>query len=618
MPRKKSKVATRTLIPEEIEKQFEMISERAKECGIIQVMKLPEWVEYANRYKAALIENNPKIKEIDLRFVVNRGTIAKIVLKHGYWFSKWMTSQSMANRIEKYHYVIHDFLERGLEAVPDEWRKVGEWYDRRCIRPITDSRGIVHYYDITPQMIIFGRDLGKTNCFTSDPLVQRVADDPYSKWYVGQYTLPKAQQILTSIKMKLENPFLSLLFPETFCPAKTEYVDKGGKWNATEVEIVTFSENGIINPRQECTYTAVSPDSATTGGHPNGAYVDDLDNDISDATILETNKCRKWFENLSALAYYPGHFPLRLTDTLYREGCVCDVNKGKCTYARMPLEWFYEGERKFLSMWYPAPVCDKLKIEWGITWQGHACISHIPRDMQKTELGFDRNANIRNISGARFEEMRKALIAVSAGDPSYSTIGKKAGDGKSHATILHTLRDQRTTYIYGFWETMGVENTEAWRDVCVRQVVRNGVEVWTQDAQATQIAQANYVNKAISEATKQACKCYCHTKPSKGKMQVAMSVLHDPIVSREVVVLRIADGPFENVQSMQKVIDQFTGIDKGMDIIDCAVYIVGDIDMNVELPKALYRREYIKRITENPTPSEEFCLTKWQMNRGVR
>lgn len=618
MPRKSSKVST-PQIPKDPEKQINMITDRARECGIIQVMNLPKWVDYGKRIEKALIEEDPKMDKFISRLLINRGVIAAIIKTHQYWFSRWMTSKSKLYRIEQFHYVVCDFLERGLDAVPEEWRKVGEWYDRRNFQllPEKTSSGKDRYYDISPQIIMIPRGLGKTNMFTSDAAIREVAIDPKSKWFIGQYTLPLAKGILKSIKTKLEYPQLALIFPETFCPAETEYLDKGGKWSATEVEIVTLSIDAD-DPRTECTFNAVSPDSAKTGGHPNGGFFDDLDNEISTATEAESENMCDFWKNVSATAYYPGLFPQRLTDTFHYEGGICQKEKGDCTYARMPAEWFYEGERKFLSVQYPAPVLEQKKKGWKEFYKAHACIAPLPRDMQKTELGFDRNANIRNISGARFEEMRKALIAVSAGDPSYSTIGKKAGDGKSHATILHTLRDQRTTYIYGFWETMGVENTEAWRDVCVRQVVRNGVEVWTQDAQATQIAQANYVNKAISEATKQACKCYCHTKPSKGKMQVAMSVLHDPIVSREIVILRIADGPFENVQAMQKVIDQFTGIDKGMDIIDCAVYIVGDIDMNVELPKALYRREYIKRITENPTPSEEFCLTKWQMNRGVR
>ena len=594
-----------------------MLQDRAKECGIVQVMKLPQWVDIGKRIEKALRKSDANISDTDLRFVVNRGVIAEIIKTHQYWFSRWMTSAGNLNRIEQYHYVLYDFLERGLVAVPDEWRKVGEIYDRRNPVEITNSRGDKIIYDITPQMIMLPRGLGKTNGPTCDAAIREVAKDPQSKWYIGQYTLPKAQQILKAIKTKLENPYLALVFPETFCPVNTEYIDKGGKWSATEVEVVTLSID-IADPRQECTFTAVSPDSATTGGHPNGFFGDDLDNEKSTSTEAESEKMVDFWRNISATAYYPGHFPQRLTDTFHFDGGVCQKEKGKCTMFRMPAEWFWEGKRKFLSMWYPAPVLDQLKEKWGFWYPAHACISPVPRDMQKTELGFDLKENVRNISGKRFEEMRKALIAVSAGDPSYSTIGKKAGDGKSHATILHTLRDNRTTYIYGFWETMGVENTEAWRDICVRQVMRNEVEVWTQDAQSTQLSQANYVNEAIEKATGKTCKCYKHTKPSKGKMQVAMSVLHDPIVSREIVVLRIVDGPLENVQTMQKVIDQFTGIDKGMDIIDCAVYIVGDIDMNIELPKALYRREYFKRLKNDLTPSESYEPSSWAMNKGQR
>ncbi len=613
---KQSRLASNA-IPETVEDSFAMLTQRGKESGISSFIEYNKeiYAPIADAVRRDLREKaGSKLSELDERFVVNREVMAEVFRRHLYWAIRWMTPQQNIDQVHRVHYVICDFLERGMDAIPEEWRKVGEFYWRGRFVKTQDSRGKEKRVDVTPQIIMMPRGEGKSFCFTEVAAIREVAIDPGSKWFIGQGTLPLAQQLVNAIQKLLQYPYLALLMPDVFCPTKKEYLSRGGRMTTNLIDIIQrYPENGAFDVRQEYTFTAVSLGSSTTGSHPNGGFYDDIDNEDSTRTQAEAEKAEKFWRNQSALANRPGIFPKRLTDTFHYEDGVTDRVKVESTYFRMPLDWVdKEGKRCFINSNYTAERVDAMKVAWKDWAQAHGCIRPMPRDTSRVNLGFDRNnkSHLLDITDDELVKMKQNYIVVTAGDPAYVDTGKKVGDKKSRATILHMLRDASHTYIFDIWQTFGVD-IETWRDRVVKEVMDKKSDVYIQDTLGTQMSYFSYVEKAVREATNRGCRSVMHDKKMNiGKVAVANEILREMFLGGEITVLRTPS----TLARIQLVIDQLTGVNLGMDIIDCLVYGVDDIEAEIEYPLAMRRRH---RAAQGQPPQQPVLTRKIKMSGKV-
>lgn len=616
MPRKSKKDA---VLPQTIEQSSEMLHRRADESGIARYLEkyADQWKPYEEKARAIFLEEaGAHHNKVDEDFVVYRELVAQVVKRHLYWFLRWMTPQEERDRIERVHFVICDFLERGLAAIPDEWRAVGEFYDRRRFIERTgcaDLLGVPYLIDVTPQIILMPRGLGKSHGFTILDAARQPGISPSSKWFIGAGTLPLAQQLMSPIKRVLETPFLSLIMPDVYCSTKQEYLSRGGRWTTNLVDIVQMDTE--FNFRQENTFTAVSLGSATTGSHPNGGFYDDLDNEESTKTAAAADKTERFWRNQSALANRPAQFFQRATDTFWYEDGTMQRCKMESTYFRMPSDWWHEGERKVLSHFYiPYELLQEQKKKWKEFGDAHACIAPVPRDGSRLEVGFRKDKHVKVISPQELEQLKAECVVVSVGDPAYTDKNKRVGDAKSRATIVHFVRAEGGwTGVFDVWQTGGLD-IDRWRERAVHEATEKKSDIWIQDCQGTQFGHFENAARAIREATENRCKTVMHRKPLGNKMAVANEILKDLFAGGEIMVLLLNEG--DQAKRMQAVIDQLCGLNMGMDIVDCIVYAIDDVDLQKDYRTAMLRRKLAaqrKAVGKQKQPG--VLVRKFAMNR---
>lgn len=511
-------------------------------------------------------------------------------------FFKWMSDPAWVFEVD---FAVHDFLTTG--KIEDKWLASSE----------NEQGGFFKYTpDAIIELVEMSRGAGKTTKWSALRALHLVIQYPKFKWLVASGDKEKAKGLLKSIKEMMSFPGLSLIFPDMFSDDPTIFKSRKGNLLTNEkVDIVTLNEeteekfaSGKTNYefRKEATFMVVSPGIDRTSFHFEGMVFDDLVNKETSASPEKTKELLEFFQSLFAMVQYRDGWKFRAygTGTEWWENSLYSILEGwgNVTIFRCPARWKYGMETQRLCRHFTDEFLESQKTLLGEWYDNQMMMKPRPYSGEILDLGFSHDRNVVTMTEDELEELKANNLVLQICDPSYSAKGKTSGDKKSRFTILNAVVTEDKFYLYNGYQSYGKDisgvkatNTEIGK--------REDIDYFIQDAQGTQM---NFFEEQVVQMKKelQYMRHKAHTiRITGGKQLAANSVLKELFLSGEMVVIKIKDDKnHTRVAMMQEFINQILGL-SGLDFVDCAVYMVTDIDRTIDVNIARMRKNLKKQGT---------------------
>lgn len=587
-----------------IHEAHEALIDRINECGFNKIAEgkyKPLYTTIAVEMNKDFDESMPNLSPEERMYFVLREWVFSVCKRDLFWMAKWMTAPKDAGRVHYVHKIVSDFLRIGERAIPESWRTHIKYKWRAEFVTIKNNLGEDMQIDVTPQLIRIPRGESKTVIFHSMGAVQNLMNDPLGKGLITHTNLKKVGANLSQIGQLLTSPYLHMIAPHIFSKNKKEIAARGGKWTKDKIDIAISEvlDDSVVthNIRREPSITASSPGANVVGMHFDWQLDDDPVTDETSETETKIETMLDWYRNCFALTNIPGgKYPRRITDTYWYEECMNERILDEITHITIPL-YFYEkqmdgSEKKiYTSPYYTERDEARVRKQWGQWFYAHACIEPMKRVGNQLDIGFDRIKHVQTMSIHELNVLKQRLVRVMIGDPAFSQKDKKMEDKQSKATILHLLRGEQVTYIYDLWQALGTDDDRSWKNICIAEAKDKEIDIFIQDAQGNmQGGLFKSTFETMIGALKRNIKGVPHTKSpltnTSEKVKVANGVLKDYFLENEIIVVLTP----ETEKQMEVAIRQLSRISKGMDIIDCLVYGIADIDPKLELMSLNTRR----------------------------
>ena len=496
-----------------------------------------------------------------------------------------------ARRVQPVMRDLVNFHKHGPSALPDYMVNSGrfEWHEGAII-----------------ELSLIVRGIGK-----SIYLMARAA------WHVSRYNTDKTLVIhgkqdlstanIAALKTLITNPFLAMVYQDLFHGSIQAYKAAGGAITREHIDIALprFYFDDIDSDltgmyKKESTYGAASPKTDETGKHVSKVFGDDLSNEQTSGSAIASADMISYFEGLDGLEEYDSKKPFgkELVGTRWYGNDLYEhiYSLDTASVFSLPIEWTYKETKYYIS---PA-IFDEKKVEEKVKNLGQWAKSQlymIPRPLVdvQLDLSFDEDHHVITYTAEELKMFRYSMVVTQICDFAYSKKNKKKGDSKSRFTVLTIYRAKGVTYITDIFSSLG-ERTAETISINTDLAYRNFTDVFIADAQGTQNNLYLDIADALGTAHGDRITCIPHkgggVSGATGKLEVANNVLRQYFMMDRIKVVLVRGDSAQN-ERMSLVIDQLAGRDPGLDVVDCLVYGITDVQVEQELlKKSMYTNLY--------------------------
>lgn len=563
-----------------------------------------------NSRVAILKEENPEVSYDQIHNHVIKEEVRNITKNHLYWLIRWLTSASdMDQRVEEIHYVACQFMQKGMDAIPDKYRYTPNnvFQDRRRFVNTRDSQNNEIIVDATPQLIMMPRGLGKSTQFHVIGLIHEIIKDPHSKWLMTHGNREKAADNLDQIKSFIAKEQLALVFPEIFASDIKTYRLRGSTFRREKVnlvinDLIKQEEDGLaLQVRREATLTTGSMGVNLTGQHYEGQYDDDLLTDENSRTQDQNWQVENYYRATFALANRVDRvYPRRLTATeQWGPNFYGQLEKEITVFKVDGRQFNKHGKAFYVSKHWNDDAVDIMRKNWK-EWFG-AYFHMIPRDsVEKVNLvnNDDFIFRFRGEKGAPshikdldydIKGLSKQGCVITSKDPSYSSQHTDSQD----ATATGIIQDG-ILYMIAESQVAGAKSGQDISSVIYpilkQQVDKYNSDIFVQDCQGTQevIAQEYYKNLKVDHPR---LKFFPYKKPpvkgAKGKAERAQLILAELFALNKIRVH----------WSCIRMIEEITRVSHTFDFLDTLIQIVsvGNFDMLSDAYKNIKKHSGVRK-----------------------
>jgi len=516
-------------------------------------------------------------------------------------FYKWISDPKWIFPVD---YAVEDFLNSG--ALSDVFRS-SEYNDQGGYFKYSPEANI--------ELVMMTRGVGKTTKWSAMRALQLTIRYPEYKWLVVSADKERAKSLLSSIKkMMFDTPYLALVFPDMFATNTQLFRARDGNVLTNEkIDVLTFNEeteeklkDGTVNAlfRKEATFTICSPGIDRTGWHFEGIIADDLVIDETSKTPEATAKLVRYFRSLFAMKQYRDgwQFKCYLTGTeWFVQSLYDEIKKMKnSSVFECPGKWLHDGKEVRLTRHFTDKFFEDAKDELGEWYPSQMFMKARSYEGAGLDLNFNVEHNVIEMTHDELDILKAENMVTQICDPSYTRNNKKAGDGKSRFTIMNAVVTDDNFYIYGGYQSFGEDNASI-KSKNIVVAKKENIDFFIQDAQGTQGGLYDEQIVLMKEELPY-LKDFKHDRRvlvgTPGKQAVANSVLQDLFLDRQLFVVTIkGDKDEERRKVIQECINQFLGLSAGLDIVDCTVYMVADIerDFDVRIARINKNKKKYKR-----------------------
>ncbi len=557
------------------------------------------------QYKHLKLQH-PGMSKHEMDFVCLAKAVRHLTKKDLIWFAKFISNHE---KVERVHGVTNDFIKNGFSALPEDYKEAEE-----------DQGG---YFSWHPNpdyiLIMLPRGIGKTTTFHCINQIHHIINNPTYKFLVVHSDIDRAKKNLTTTRGLMMNKFLALIQPELFTDSVKKFRKIEGNRLTNYLINVSYNEEivekSIIEKEQfrgEDSLMLGSLRSDPTGNHFEKVFLDDIVIPDTSKTPEVTNNVIDYIQALSSLEEHrkENKFQYIVTGTEQYENNAYDwiKNRKKTTCFQMPATWKYNGERQYIASYVNDDWLES-KRDSQQDWFGpHELM--IPRSYEDNSIDLEfSDENIINISENQLEDLKSKGMIAQICDPAYSKKDKREGDKKSRFTIINAVVTREAWYVFDCFQTKG-EDTGKIKEYNIDKALQHEVEYFVQDAQGVQSGLFDELRDILLQ-TFPTMDFFKHEKSpltdTTQKFEVANRVLKERFLDKEIYV--VVTG--RNKRKMDLVINQLRRENLGMDIIDCIVYMVADIDRVIDVPIAMSKRRkliekrkrklYNKATTQNKT-----------------
>lgn len=446
------------------------------------------------------------------------------------------------------------------------------------------------------------RGIGKTTVWSCMRAVWLHIRNPEYKWLIASGDKEKAVLLLKSIQEMILNPYLVMVFPDLFNEDPAVFKSRRGNTLVKDkINIMSYDAdaekalNGDFNSsfRKEATFMICSPGIDRTSLHFEGIIADDLVTDMTSRSPEVTRALKSFFESLFALQeYHKGwRFVCYMTGTEWWENSLYNFleNRKNVSIFRAPAQWYYNGRDIRLCDLMTDQFLADQKENTGVWYESQFFMKPRRYDSGDLNLGYSDKNRVK-MTWAELQKLKEKSLVVQVCDPSFMTESKKEGDRQSRFTILNACVAEDRYYIYGGFQCMG-RDIGGIKETNIEIGQREGIDFFIQDAQGIQKVffeeQALEMRKEIPRL-----ECRPHTlRTTGGKIAAANNVLRELFLTGDIVTVDITDDTdFQRKAFMEQLRKEILGL-SGMDIVDCIVYMVSDIDRNFDVQCGLMRKK---------------------------
>lgn len=593
-PKKKSIIPVRATGWEPEQRDLDIILARLKHTGQEDITHIER--DYYKKVCKEHLEKYPDDKgSLSYKYFPLIKYLRHIFREHRMEFYKWLSDPKWLFSVD---YAVNDFLETGQLS---EIFKSSEYNDQGGFFKYSENANV--------ELVMMTRGVGKTTKWSCMRALWMTIKHPTYKWLIVSADKERAKGLLKSIKdMMFDTPYLALIFPDLFeADAKLFRGRAGNTLTAEKIDVIKFNEeteselkDGSANSlfRKEATYTIASPGIDRTGLHFEGMIADDLVIDDTSNSPEATKKLVRYVRSLFAMKQYRDgwQFVAYLTGTEWFVNSLYDEIKQmkNSTIFECPGKWLHDGNEVRLTRHFTNKFFEDAKDELGEWYESQMFMKPRPYEGCGLDLKFSVANNILTWDTKKLKKMKSENMVAQICDPSYTRKNKKEGDGKSRFTVIHSIVTEDSFYIYNAYQTLG-EDTISIKSINTRLAQEEEIDFFIQDAQGTQ---GGLYDELIIEMKRKLpyLRHYKHDKKAlvgtTGKQAIANAVLQDMFIDRQIYVVMIEnDNNEKRKKAMQETVNQFLGLSAGLDMVDCTVYMVADIDRS--------RDVRIARLTKN-------------------
>ena len=516
-------------------------------------------------------------------------------------FMKWLSDPGWLFSVD---YALEDFLNSGV--LSDVFRSAS----------YNDQGGFFKYAEnANIELVMMTRGVGKTTKWSAMRALWLSIKYPEHKWLVVSADKERAKALLKSIKdMMFQTPYLAMVFPDRFSDdIKMFRARQGNVLTNEKIDVVTFNEeteeeleDGSKNSlfRKEATFTICSPGIDRTGWHFEGIVADDLVIDDTSNSPESTKKLLRYFRSLFAMKQYRDNwqFVCYMTGTEWFVNSLYDeVKKMKnATVFECPGKWIHDGKEVRLTRHFTDKFFEDAKEELGEWYESQMFMKARPYEGVGLDLKFSMENNVKELTFDELNIMKQENMVAQICDPSYTRANKREGDAKSRFTVIHAVVTDDAFYIYNVHQTLG-EDTASIKSKNIALAQQESIDFFIQDAQGTQ---GGLYDEQIELMRREIpyLKDFKHdTRTLVGtptKQAVANHVLQDMFLDRQIFIVKLkGDHDEDRKRSMQEAVNQLLGLSAGLDIVDCIVYMVADIDREYDVRVARMNKNKKKHRT---------------------
>lgn len=362
----------------------------------------------------------------------------------------------------------------------------------------------------------------------------------------------------------------------------------GDKLQRTVDRVNRLSFNDISNVmRKEDHFITGSVGMDFGGEHGTYYFVDDAVLETNTDTEEKSSAIKKWFHRLTWLNDHSGDFRIEMVGTHYWDDSLyVDLSmQEEC----VDIVTWIEGassrdEDGNIVLNFPEVYDQKSLDKLKRTSPAYQYMSQVEMIQQKRVKLIDIIDGIDYIFNYdeefTLDFLLKNGVIVTSKDPSYSTVNKKEGDGKSRDTTITGVIYHDCFYVIDEHQLFGGD-TETIAEPLIKQVRQYQSDIFICDAQGTQKNYAIEFYRMLKNDTriKSAVKFIPYTKPKQnntiGKASRASVVLSEWFRMGKIKVN----------SSCYRMIDELERRTKGYDFLDCLL-MVTSIDF-VKAEKAI-------------------------------
>ena len=499
---------------------------------------------------------------------------------------------------------------------PDRWYPFYESIDRffktgelsEMFQASSDGYGGYYKHSEDGQIFLveLPRGIGKTTVWSCMRAVWLHIRNPEYKWLIASGDKEKAVLLLKSIQEMILNPYLVMVFPDLFNEDPAVFKSRRGNTLVKDkINIMSYDAdaekalNGDFNSsfRKEATFMICSPGIDRTSLHFEGIIADDLVTDMTSRTPEVTRALKSFFESLFALQEYhkDWRFVCYMTGTEWWENSLYNFleNRKNVSIFRAPAQWYYNSRDIRLCDLMTDQFLEDQRENTGEWFESQFFMKARRYDCGELNLGFSEKNKIK-MTQFELEKLKEKSLVVQVCDPSFMQDHKRDGDKRSRFTIVNACVTNDKYYIYGGFQCMG-RDIGGIKETNIEIGKREKIDFFIQDAQGIQRVffdeQAIDMKKEIPRL-----ECRPHTKHvTGGKTAVANSVLRELFLTGDIMIVDVENDPVEGRPAfMAQLKKEILGM-SGLDIVDCIVYMVSDIDRNFDVNIGLMRKKSKKK-----------------------